>query len=51
MGEEFRLRQESLAVLTAEQRAQIEQKRNERQQKRNERRSRRGEGRGTSEMF
>jgi periplasmic protein CpxP/Spy len=51
MGEEFRLRQESLAVLTPEQRTQIEQRRNERKQQRDERRSRRGQGRGTTEMF
>jgi Spy/CpxP family protein refolding chaperone len=50
MGEEFRLRQESLAVLTAEQRTQLEQQRNERKQRREQRRNR-GEGRGTTEMF
>ena len=46
MGEEFRMRQESLSVLTAEQRAQMEQRRAERGQKREERRNRRGERRG-----
>lgn len=51
MGEQFRLRQESLAVLTPEQRTQMEQQRNERKQRREERRSRRGQGRGTAEMF
>ncbi len=51
MGEQFRMHQESLAVLTSEQRTQMEQRRNERKQKRNERRSGRGEGRGTTEMF
>ncbi len=34
MGERFRLRQESLAVLTAEQRQQLEQRRQEREQRR-----------------
>lgn len=51
MGEEFRLRQESLAVLTAEQRTQMEQRQNERKQRREQRRQGRGEGRGTGEMF
>jgi protein CpxP len=51
MGEEFRLRQESLAVLTAEQRTQMEQRRNERKQQREQRRSGRRDGRGTTEMF
>ena len=43
MGEEFRLRQESLSVLTPEQRAQLEQRRAERKARRGERR---GQGRG-----
>lgn len=34
MAEEFRLRQESLALLTAEQKAQLEQRRQQRQQRR-----------------
>lgn len=38
MGEEFKLRQESLSVLTAEQRTQIEQRRAERESRRGERR-------------
>lgn len=46
MAEEFRMRQESLSVLTAEQKAQIEQRRAERSQKREERRNRRGARRG-----
>jgi protein CpxP len=46
MAEEFRMRQESLSVLTAEQKAQMEQRRAERSQKREERRNRRGERRG-----
>ena len=45
MGEEFRMRQESLSVLTAEQKAQLEQRRTERQNRRGERRGeRRGAG-------
>lgn len=48
MGEHFRLRQESLAVLTPEQRTQLEQRRQERKQRRDQRR---GEGRGEGEMF
>jgi Spy/CpxP family protein refolding chaperone len=44
MGERFRLHQEALSVLTAEQKAQLEQRRQERQQ----RRGRRGEGRSTA---
>ena len=51
MGEEFRMRQESLAVLTAEQRTQMEQRQNERKQRREQRRQGRGEGRGTGDMF
>lgn len=50
MAEEHRLRQESLTVLTAEQRTQLEQRRNERRQRREQRRQGRGEARGT-EMF
>ena len=38
MGERFRLRQESLSVLTPEQRQQIEQRRQEREQRRQQRR-------------
>ena len=51
MGEEFRMRQESLAVLTAEQRTQMEQRQNERKQRREQRRQGRGENRGTGDMF
>ena len=43
MGEEFRLRQESLSVLTAEQRTQLEQRRAQFEGRRGERRGRRGE--------
>jgi protein CpxP len=42
MAEEFRLRQESLAVLTAEQRTQLEQRRQQREQRREQRRAGRG---------
>lgn len=42
MGERFRLRQESLSVLTAEQRQQIEQRQQEREQRRQQRRGTRG---------
>ena len=42
MGERFRLRQESLSVLTAEQRRQIEQRKQEREQRRQQRRGARG---------
>jgi Spy/CpxP family protein refolding chaperone len=42
MAERFRLRQESLAVLTPEQRQQIEQRRQEREQRRQQRRGARG---------
>jgi protein CpxP len=42
MAEHFRLRQESLSVLTAEQRQQIEQRRQEREQRREQFRGRRG---------
>lgn len=48
MGEGFRLRQESLAVLTAEQRQQIEQRRQEREQRRQQRRGARGGATSTS---
>ena len=45
MAEEFRMRQESLSVLTAEQKAQLEQRRAERKSRRGERRGeRRGAG-------
>jgi protein CpxP len=40
MGEEFRLRQESLSVLTAEQRTQLEQRREQMKARRGERRGR-----------
>ena len=46
MGERFRLRQETLSVLTAEQRTQLEQQRAQREQRREERKNRRGERRG-----
>ncbi|HEX6625756.1 MAG TPA: periplasmic heavy metal sensor [Pyrinomonadaceae bacterium] len=46
MGERFRLRQETLAVLTAEQRTQLEQQRAQREQRREERKNRRGTRRG-----
>ena len=42
MGERFRLRQESLSILTAEQRQQIEQRKQEREQRRQQRRGSRG---------
>jgi len=42
MAERFRVRQESLSVLTAEQRQQIEQRRQEHEQRREQRRGRRG---------
>ncbi|HWS54286.1 MAG TPA: Spy/CpxP family protein refolding chaperone [Pyrinomonadaceae bacterium] len=48
MGEQFRLRQESLAILTPEQRTQLEQRREQRKQRREQRR---GQGGGESEMF
>ncbi len=44
MGEEFRLRQESLSVLTAEQRTQLEQRRAQMKARRDERRGRGGQG-------
>jgi protein CpxP len=43
MGEEFRMRQESLAVLTPEQKTQLEQRRAEMKAKREQFKSRRGE--------
>lgn len=43
MAEEFRLRQESLALLTAEQRSQLEQRRQQREQRREQFKARRGE--------
>lgn len=48
MGERFRLRQESLSVLTAEQRQQIEQRRQQREQRRQQRRGARGTATTTS---
>jgi protein CpxP len=42
MAESFRLRQESLSVLTAEQKAQLEQRKQQREQRRQQRQSRRG---------
>ncbi|HEX8294273.1 MAG TPA: hypothetical protein VF570_21135, partial [Pyrinomonadaceae bacterium] len=42
MAEGFRLRQESLALLTAEQRAQLEQRRQQREQRREQRKAQRG---------
>ena len=45
MGERFRLHQETLSVLTAEQRQQLEQRKQQREERRGERRNRRG-GRG-----
>jgi protein CpxP len=47
MAEEFRLRQESLAILTPEQRTQLEQRRQQREQRREQRKSQRGAQRGT----
>jgi protein CpxP len=45
MAEEFRMRQESMSVLTAEQKAQLEQRRTERRNRRGERRgARQGAG-------
>lgn len=41
IAEEFRMRQESLAVLTAEQRTQVEQRRQQHEQRREQRKSRR----------
>lgn len=52
MGEHFRLRQESLSVLTPEQRAQLEQRKQERKQRREQRRNeRRGERRGDGQTI
>src|SRR5918997_5292418 len=42
MAERFRLRQESLALLTPEQKAQLEQRRQQREQRRAQRKARRG---------
>ena len=42
MGERFRLHQEALSVLTAEQKAQIEQRKQQREQRRQQRRGGRG---------
>jgi protein CpxP len=42
MAEEFRMRQESLAILTPEQRTQLEQRKQQRQERREQRKSRRG---------
>lgn len=42
MAEEFRLRQESLAILTPEQRTQLEQRKQQREQRREQRKSQRG---------
>lgn len=47
MAEEFRLRQESLAILTPEQRTQLEQRRQQREQRREQFKSRRGAQAGT----
>jgi protein CpxP len=47
MAEEFRLRQESLSILTAEQRTQLEQRRQQREQRREQRKSRRVAPTGT----
>ncbi|HEX5707749.1 MAG TPA: Spy/CpxP family protein refolding chaperone [Pyrinomonadaceae bacterium] len=43
MGEEFRLRQDSMSVLTAEQRTQLEQRREQMKARRGERRGRRNQ--------
>jgi periplasmic protein CpxP/Spy len=51
MGEHFRLRQESLAILTPEQRAQLEQRREQRKQRREQFKQRRGERRGNGESI
>ncbi|HEX8282774.1 MAG TPA: Spy/CpxP family protein refolding chaperone [Pyrinomonadaceae bacterium] len=42
MAEEFRMRQESLSILTAEQKAQLEQRKQQREQRRQQFKSRRG---------
>jgi len=42
MAEEFKLRQESLALLTPEQKAQLEQRRQQREQRREQRKAQRG---------
>ena len=49
MAAEFRMRQESLSVLTAEQKAQLEQRREERKNRRGERRG--GERRGGGQIL
>lgn len=51
MGERFRLRQESLAILTPEQRTQLEQRRQQRQQRREQFKQRRGQGAGNGESI
>ena len=51
MGERFRLRQETLAVLTAEQRQQLEQRKQQREQRRGERKMRRGTRGGAAEQM
>ena len=43
MAEEFKLRQDSLAVLTAEQKAQLEQRRQQHEQRRQQRKAQRGQ--------
>ena len=43
MGEEFRLRQESLAILTPEQKTQLEQRRQQREQRREQFKAQRGQ--------
>ena len=48
MGERFRMHQESLSVLTAEQRQQIEQRKQQREQRRQQRRGARGTAPTTS---
>lgn len=50
MGERFKLHQEMLSVLTAEQKAQLEQAKAQRQTRREERKARRGERRGRPEQ-
>lgn len=47
MAEEFRMRQESLSILTAEQKAQLEQRKQQREQRREQFKSRRGTQPGT----
>ena len=50
MAEEFRLRQESLSVLTAEQKAQLEQRRQQHEQRREQFKSRRGAAQPQTEL-